>query len=191
MDSNSGFHENLENFPLAVARQPDLTAGPQFRPERPVNPHAENPPWTGVDLLIGAFFLLLAVGVVQFVLMRVVGVSTEEMEKNPRAVILVPSMMFGYLALLATMYVRVANAQALGFWKMVAWSWPKGMRWLLGLAGGLVLAVALGALSHVLPFPKSIPMERFFRDRQAAYILLVMGVAVAPFAEEMMFRGFL
>ncbi len=192
MDSNSGFPQaGPEIAPLAVEQQAGLSVGPRVRPAGPVNPHAENPPWTAVDLLIAAFFLLLTVGVVQFVLMRVVGVSTEEMEKNPRALILVPSMMFGYVALLATMYVRVANAQVLGFWNMVAWSCPKGMRWLLSVAGGLVLAVALGALSHVLPFPKSIPMERYFRDRQAAYVLLVMGVAVAPFAEEMMFRGFL
>jgi membrane protease YdiL (CAAX protease family) len=191
MDSNSGIRGNSEDVPLAVEQQPELTVGPQLRPERPVNPHAENPPWTAIDLLVAAVIFIVTAVVLQFVLMHAVGVSAEEFAKNPTAVILVPSMMFGYVALLATMYLRVAKAQGLRFWNMAAWIWPKGMRWLLGLAGGLVLAVALGALAHVLPFPKSIPMERFFRDRQAAYILLVMGVAVAPFAEEMMFRGFL
>jgi len=42
-----------------------------------------------------------------------------------------------------------------------------------------------------LPFPKSIPLDRFFRDPRAAYLMVFMGVVVAPFAEEVSFRGVL
>jgi membrane protease YdiL (CAAX protease family) len=34
-------------------------------------------------------------------------------------------------------------------------------------------------------------MDQFFKDRQGAYLMMIFGVAVAPFAEEMLFRGFL
>jgi hypothetical protein len=34
-------------------------------------------------------------------------------------------------------------------------------------------------------------MDRFFQNRQGAYLMAFFGVGVAPFAEEMLFRGFL
>src|SRR5262249_36243767 len=43
----------------------------------------------------------------------------------------------------------------------------------------------------ILPFPKSVPMDRLLRDTHSIYILAIMGVAIAPFAEELTFRGFL
>jgi membrane protease YdiL (CAAX protease family) len=59
------------------------------------------------------------------------------------------------------------------------------------LLGGGLLAMGLGLLSRLLPIPKSLPMDRFFQDRQGAYLMMMFGVAVAPLAEEMLFRGFL
>lgn len=194
MDSNSGWPTvGPETAPVGehLTAPEDLSGHPQVTAATPVNPLAENPPWTAVDLLIAAFVLLLTVVVLQFVAMHISGVSAAELEKNPSAVILVPAMMLGYVVLLATMYVRVARSQGLQFWNMIAWRWPDGVWWLVCLAGGVALAVGLGFLSHLLPFPKSVPMERFFRDRRAAYLLMFMGVAVAPFAEEIIFRGFL
>ena len=196
MDSNPGFPEaGPEIASLAGEQPPELSVGSKLRPAAPVNPHAENPPWTAVDLLIAAVFFFLAMivaeSVFSVVVMHTSGISSAELVKDPRAVILVPTMLLGYVAMLVAMYLRVAKAQGLRFWDMIAWRWPAGMRWLYFLAGGLALAAAMGLLSYLLPHPKSVPMERFFRDRQAAYLLLVMGVAVAPFAEEMMFRAFL
>ena len=54
-----------------------------------------------------------------------------------------------------------------------------------------MLAVGLGLLSRFLPIPKSLPMDRFFQNQLGAYLMMFFGVTVAPFAEEMLFRGFL
>ena len=51
--------------------------------------------------------------------------------------------------------------------------------------------MGLGLLSRLLPIPKSLPMDQFFKDAQGAYLMMIFGVAIAPFAEEMLFRGFL
>ncbi len=51
--------------------------------------------------------------------------------------------------------------------------------------------MGLGVLSRLLPIPKSLPMDQFFQNRQGAYLMMIFGVAVAPLAEEMLFRGFL
>ena len=59
------------------------------------------------------------------------------------------------------------------------------------MVGGALLAVVLGELSRLLPIPKSLPMDKFFQNRQGAYLMMIFGVAIAPLAEEMLFRGFL
>ena len=77
------------------------------------------------------------------------------------------------------------------FWQTVGWQWPGNLRWLGFLAAGAFLAVVLGELSRLLPIPKSLPMDQFFQNPQGAYLMMIFGVAIAPLAEEMLFRGFL
>jgi membrane protease YdiL (CAAX protease family) len=56
---------------------------------------------------------------------------------------------------------------------------------------GIVLAIAGQLLSAVLPVPKSLPIDQFFRTTAGAYVMAIFGVTVAPFVEELFFRGFL
>jgi membrane protease YdiL (CAAX protease family) len=100
-------------------------------------------------------------------------------------------MIAAYMALLATLYFRASIAQARQFWDALSWHWPSG-KWLAVFLGlGAFMAISLPLLSRLLPFPKSIPLDRFFRDPRAAYLMVFMGVVVAPFAEEVSFRGVL
>ncbi len=55
------------------------------------------------------------------------------------------------------------------------------------LAGGSALA---GGLLHRW-IPKSLPIEQFFSSPASAYALSTFGILVAPFVEELFFRGFL
>jgi len=118
------------------------------------------------------------------------GISPAELGKNPGPLVIVPAMTLAYLAMLVAMYGVVKRRYNRAFWQAVSWRWPG--EWWLGymVAGGLV-AVGLGLLSRLLPIPKSVPMDLFFQDRQGAYLMMIFGVGVAPFAEEMLFRGFL
>ena len=50
------------------------------------------------------------------------------------------------------------------------------------------LALANGLL---LPGPKDAPIEKIFRTPGAAWLLFAFGVTIAPFFEELIFRGFL
>jgi membrane protease YdiL (CAAX protease family) len=77
------------------------------------------------------------------------------------------------------------------FWQTVGWRWPGNLGWLGFMVGGALLAVGLGELSRLLPIPKSLPMDQFFQNRRGAYLMMIFGVAIAPLAEEMLFRGFL
>lgn len=167
-------------------------------PDIPVNPGAENPPWSGLDLLLIGLVLVVSLFFFSSLLFVVVlhtspsspGISSAELSKNPGPLVIVPSMTLAYLVMLVAMYVLVKRHYRRPFWQAVAWRWP-GDWWLGYVVGGGLLAVGLGLLSRLLPIPKSLPMDRFFQDRQGAYLMMIFGVAVAPFAEEMLFRGFL
>jgi membrane protease YdiL (CAAX protease family) len=56
---------------------------------------------------------------------------------------------------------------------------------------GAIVAISGQMLSALLPIPKSLPIDQFFRSRSDAYLMAAFGVTVAPFVEEMFFRGFL
>jgi membrane protease YdiL (CAAX protease family) len=160
-----------------------------------INPGAENPAWSGLDLLIIALVFLAALFLFSGLFFAVAwrgsaGVSATELSRNPGPQIVVPSMTLAYVAMLGAMYVLVTRHRRRQFWQAVGWRWPSG--WWVGymFAGGL-LAGGLAQLSRFLPIPKSLPMDRFFQNPQGAYLMMLFGVAVAPLAEEMLFRGFL
>lgn len=161
-----------------------------------VNPGAENPPWSGFDLLIIGLVFMVALFLSSVVVMAVAaerahGISAAELGKNQSPLVIVPTMTLAYVAMLAAMYVLVTRHQRRPFWPTVGWRWPEPT-WQLGcLAAGGGLAIGLGLLSQLLPIPKSLPMDQFFRDAQGAYLMAFFGVAIAPLAEEMLFRGFL
>jgi len=45
--------------------------------------------------------------------------------------------------------------------------------------------------NYILPFPEHAPIDKLFATTSDAWMLFAFGVTVAPFFEEMMFRGFL
>lgn len=163
-----------------------------------INPGAENPPWSGLDLLIVGLVLVAALFLFTSIAFVIVlhsplsnRMSAAQLGKNPGPLVIVPSMTLAYLAMLVAMYGLVTRYQQRPFWQTVGWRWPGSPGWLGFLAAGAFLAVALGELSRLLPIPKSLPMDQFFQNPQGAYLMMIFGVAVAPLAEEMLFRGFL
>ena len=163
-----------------------------------INPGSENPPWSGLDLLIVVLVLVAALFLFTSIAFVIVlhsplahGMSAAELGKNPGPLVIVPSMTLAYLAMLVAMYGLVTRHQQRPFWQTVGWQWPGNLGWLGFLAAGAFLAVTLGELSRLLPIPKSLPMDRFFQNASGVYLMMIFGVAIAPLAEEMLFRGFL
>jgi len=79
-----------------------------------------------------------------------------------------------------------------GFLAGVHWDGAKALR----LAGKLVpLGIALGlvvqGISSLIPMPKSIPMDDFFRSVSDVWLVTAFGTLLAPVFEELCFRGFL
>jgi uncharacterized protein len=168
---------------------------PVLFPPAPINLYAENPPWTGLEVflmalvLIGAlfWFTTISFGIARHYSSH----SIRQLAKEPSVLVIVPAMALAYLTVMFFMYLRLTQAHHVKFWQGVSWRWPEGNSWLGFLLGGGVMAITLGLLSRFLPMPKSLPVDRFFADPQSAYLMVLFGVAIAPLAEELLFRGFL
>jgi len=86
-------------------------------------------------------------------------------------------------------YFTVTRKYRQTFLLAIRWAWgPAGrLHYLLAGAG---LALGAQMLFSVFPSEKQLPIERLFSSPESAYLLAVFGICVAPFAEELVFRGF-
>ena len=153
----------------------------------------ENPPWGILAVLLIAIFNFLAfnlIAVTFFVAIHAIprfrGLSLEAFTQSPLA--LVPQMV-SYVLAVFFMVLVVQKGTPESFWSAVKWNWPSRIAFLI-LAGVGLLGVAQ-LCSALLPIPKSLPIDRFFRSTHAAWVLAVFGIFVGPFYEELLFRGFL
>ena len=64
------------------------------------------------------------------------------------------------------------------------------MRWRLVSAAGVCFLLAM-VNGEFMPGPTNAPIEKIFHSPGAAWILFGFGITLAPFFEEMFFRGFL
>ena len=104
--------------------------------------------------------------------------------------LIIPAQFAAYMVLVFFMYTVVRRAYGYKFLAAVRWNWPRGT-WIGFLALGCIVAIAGQLLSALLPIPKSLPIDQFFHSPVDAWMMASFGIAVAPFVEELFFRGFL
>lgn len=56
---------------------------------------------------------------------------------------------------------------------------------------GIALGLTVQAISSLVPMPKDIPMDEFFRRPADVWLITAFGTLLAPLFEEICFRGFL
>ncbi len=154
----------------------------------------EDPPWSFWDVVRIAAVAIVAIGLFS---MFAIGIAMRgraasaavgaDVVRNPR--IVVPAQLAGYLVVIAFM-AALLRSRGQAFWRTVRWNWP-GTRWIGYAVVGVALAVAVQSASAFLPIPKSLPIDRYFRDTLGAYLMAFFGVTFAPLIEELFFRGFL
>ncbi|HEX5243249.1 MAG TPA: type II CAAX endopeptidase family protein [Tepidisphaeraceae bacterium] len=171
---------------------PDAAPGDSLHPE-PVGPTAApGLPWDGWDVLLIAVF---GVGMIfLFAIAFTLGaeklfyprLSFLEVARIP--VISVVAQLAAYIAVLAYMH-SVATRSDAGFLPAVSWNWPQQP--LIYLVAGVVISIGLQLFAHLLPMPKSLPIDQFFKTPLEAWVLSLFGITFAPLIEELFFRGFL
>lgn len=115
--------------------------------------------------------------------------SLRDMAQDPKLIL--PSMFLAYFVA-AILCILIFTA----LWKL---PFAEGIRWDLApvarhrwlLVGiGIILSIAIQALSNFLPIPKELPIDQFFRTPLDVWLVAFFGVFIAPAFEELAFRGF-
>ncbi|WP_263366136.1 CPBP family intramembrane glutamic endopeptidase [Edaphobacter bradus] len=108
---------------------------------------------------------------------------------NPK--LIVGSEAFTYIATLLFSWAVFPLLWHRSFADGLRWDLPAALRNVLKLVPlGIVLSVTVQAISSLLPVPKSIPMDDFFRSASDVWLVTAFGIFLAPMFEEVCFRGF-
>jgi membrane protease YdiL (CAAX protease family) len=188
------FSPNPVSAPHNPISEPAVPAEPQFQltPVPTSPPPIEDPPWTGWDVVALAFITFFTVVACIFATAYLAHLrfspSTPWLESLKRPEVVVGQLL-AYVFVLIRMYKVVRNHSDSKVSESIRWNWPPN--WTLYLLGGVTLAIFLLPLGNLLPMPKDVPIDEFFRTARDAYILSLFGILFAPLFEELLFRGFL
>jgi hypothetical protein len=153
-----------------------------------------DPAWDGWDVLrlIVLTIVSLFVGVLAALLIAKGAIyphwAFREIARVP--LVVVGGQCLAYLLILGYMYVLVTRERGRrDFFTAIHWNWPAQVA--IYVLVGFVLAVGLQLLAHLLPIPKELPIDSFFRTPAEAWALGLLSITLAPLMEELFFRGFL
>jgi CAAX protease family protein len=177
-----------QEFPAPVSEQRDGQL------VEPVIEAGENPAWGIWEVVRIAVVAMLAIGLLSTVALGLalrgagpVRPAPADLARNARVV--VPAQFGAYLVVMAYM-AWVVRSRGRRFWAAIRWKWPPAT-WFGWMALGVALALLVQSASLLLPIPKSLPIDRYFRDMLGAYMMAAFGLTCAPLVEELFFRGFL
>jgi uncharacterized protein len=213
-DSGTPTPSSTEDEPNREALAPLETAQPfQQLPSDPTDaitidltPAASAPPgphpveWKGLDVLLFLVFatvwLLLSqvLSLAGYAVLRpLMGwrIPASALVANENALFVVASQMVFYAPVLVYIFLVVVLQYHQPFGVGIRWRRPRfgqGVRFLLA---GLLLAMTVLAGSALLPDRKDFPMEKLFTSATAVYAVGGLAVLIAPFMEELVFRGVL
>jgi len=104
--------------------------------------------------------------------------------------VVVAGQALAYLLILIYMYVLVTRERGRpDFLAAIHWNFPSNVA--IYVFAGFALSIGLQGLAHLLPIPKELPIDSFFRTPAEAWALGILSITLAPLMEELFFRGFL
>lgn len=166
----------------------ETTPAEPFAPEPPPVAERRDPFWTYSDLLLLVGFI--AAG---FVVMGIIAFAAEAfapaLRKNPMPLALPLQIVFyviiylGFVSVFRLRYHKRA-LESLG-WR------ASNFNPILACICGALLAVALSALGQLLRTPENDLMDKLVTSWLSFILFAVTAVLIAPFFEELLFRGFL
>jgi membrane protease YdiL (CAAX protease family) len=197
--------ENTTRTPATIApAQSAHSVSPHFdpasRPDVGLLPPDVRTPLNGFDLVVLALFYFVGGAVIALIVataaIHIFGIPRNafQIPSAARSTLIVLSQVLLSGAMLALLFGMVRSRGTDDFWPSLGW------RRLPGHASrsatiaryaffGLLLAASVGWLSSYFDRNVPLPMEELFHDRQSVLLLTGLGVLVAPFFEETLFRG--
>jgi uncharacterized protein len=153
----------------------------------------EDPPWSGWDVLALAALTLVTI-IVSVLVVAYVAHShflpdLSWIKAASRPEVIVGGQLLAYLFIFLLMYMMVHSRSGGHVLQALRWNWPEN--WTTYLLAGIGLELCLLPFAFLLPMPKHLPLDEFFKTARDAYILSAFGILFAPLFEELLFRGFL
>ena len=200
--------------PFDPISEPDASAHEPLSPESvaplkiilepeppPPPPIVIDLPKTEVDLLDALFIFLAAIGASIVLLIVATGIyaaAHHGQSLNPSAMetnvfFLLPVQFAIYAVILGFMALLIWVRHRRRLFEALYWNMPGRRLAIYAVFTGVGLSVVslLGSVLLNRWIPKSLPMSEFFKDRPSAFLLAAFAVLVAPFMEELLFRGVL
>lgn len=186
---------------------PEASYVPQF-PAPPPSlednaPEDIRTPWGGGELLLFIAFALVSAVVMEiFLALFMIAhyhITTTELAQRLEtdAPLAVGFQGAWYIVIFTFLFIMIRVYHGAPFWDSLRWRRfrPRMMavvaQYFSCIVGGVGLAVAVAVASRFAGESKTLPIEQLFNNRTAVLWLMVFGIAVAPFVEETIFRGFL
>lgn len=161
-----------------------------------VRPGAE--PWTFLDLLFFAIFFFAALFVTGFLgftgyalLKPVVGWSKPAQSLAHNTLFLLGVQFIFYILVFVYIYFLVVFRYRMRFWEGIRWGRMTGRTVERYVILGVALTIAVQLLPAFLPDKTHFPLEKLFSSPTSSYAMAAFAVIVAPFMEELVFRGVL
>ena len=186
----------MSEDPLYIKPAPVVVADPVDEPPYVFDPYLDEAlPSSRVPNLGHAILFVSFSGLLLF-LSQLVALSLTHGAHKSALTLLQPkwelaSMAATYVAALACGFLIFPLFWGRGFLAGLDWHGAKAARLALRLASlGLSVGWCVQALSSLIPMPKSIPMDDFFRTPSDVWLVALFGTLLAPLFEEVAFRGF-
>ncbi len=158
--------------------------------------------WSWKEIII---FVLASVGFYLGVALLVAivfiatGRSMDALQNSPqvKALFAVIATLLVSIAQLGFLYFYTDRAPGQSFWQALGW---RSMRFgeqrprfgpAIYVVCGCAFAILISLASKAAGQPHGMPIEIFWQDRLSATLFLILGVTLAPFVEETIFRGFI
>ncbi len=176
-----------------------LNAFPQSQ-QPPIEPAIKKLPeqWRLRDLLIFILFIpfaLIAANVIALigyaVLAPVLHWSGPIPKLQTNVVFLLTLQLIFYAFLLAYIFLFVKLYYKTPFLTTLKWKKLSSHNVVRYLLGGAALSLVVMVIPPLLPEKKSFPLEKMFNSTSSAYAIAAFAIIVAPFMEELLFRGLL
>lgn len=183
--SDTEHKETLNNLPEET---PPVELKAKPLPER----------WRLRDLLFFILFIpiaLVAANLIVFIGYALLGpalhltTSIPKLQTNP--IFLLTLQFVFYAFLLAYIYLFIKLYYKASFTKALKWKALSAHNALRYLLGGAALSLVVMIVPPLLPEKKAFPLEKMFNSPDSAYAIAAFAVLIAPFMEELLFRGLL
>ncbi len=164
---------------------------PEAAPER-----IKEPPWSLEDLVAFILFAFLSFVIANLAVLFVISILRQRFAWHitiQQALTQTPwvvSMQTGWeLLWLGFFFLPVRKKNYRRVWE--ALKWVRTPHSAVGfLIAGAAVAFVAQLIFNLFPSQKHLPIEKLFSSPESAYLLALFGILVAPFVEELVFRGF-